>query len=1616
MKQLKNLCAFVLSIAMIFSMMIVPASAANADYTIAENCSVTLVKDDNFKTDDTSVSVSVKLDDRLTECYMIIYAYAGNTRFDPDGDFNIRLWTGKVTNCTEQTFTFSADKLPLKVGNKIIATLNVPVGEDVYKPVSSQAIEVVDENGEGFKPYVYPDITIDETELEEGATSLHVSMTGDERIFEAARNGLTEINYSIGMYPDGEDFDFEGENQVALYVLGEAKEPFSGKEVKLLEPLRAGYRVRAVAYWGQNPDIYLPKGNDYDKNYGKKDDSVLIKAKPQAPKTVVNAPVYANDESLTVTVTGDVPENAMLLVKSYTDGDISYVMSGGTFVANKFEVTAGDHELAVSKDSFAEGDAIVAFLQAQGTVYATSEAVRVTSRPAFEAKLDGIATSDSDTVTYSVTALSSEKNINIAKLCRISTDGTPDTDNPVAAKYGQTAGKITFDGLSGKLAAGDKICLVLVYENGARTYISDVTDVVKPVGADSVTIVEESFGTTSTKATVIVRGCEEYIGTHSTLFLSVGTERTVDDADSRHKIAQAKFVGEGTYELTFDSKELTVGKNIQAHIYLYDSDTDRTYYKYSNAVEIKDSTPPTPVEDSIKFIEEKFDTNSTKATVIVTGYSDFENKNARLFLTVGDASNTDDGDSRTQIGSVDFKTAGTYEFTFDSAKLKAGETLLAYLYMYDMDADRTYYKYGTPVVIEEAGDMPVEEPTVAVEGEIKADSKKITAKVGGKLPDSAMLLVKSYPSETTDFAMTGGTWVASGFDVKVGANELTVNDGVLKTGDKVVVFLQSGGTVYAQSEPVTITGDSTPIKPEAPTAFINAPKGITAGMTKTKATITFDKNAKNISYKIYQFDGESLDEETAEVLSESRVYLPGSTTIPLGRGKMKPGYKLQLVVTADSEKAYSNIVEIGPSPDWGTPTATFNVSAVKTTDKTVSVTVNYADEYIAMGEDFFCDVTVYQYDGKYTDKEFEDNELWENPSLVKRVGQLNKLYGDETRGVLTVTFKESAELKAGDRLVIKLRLPHTEWEGEEVDYLSASIPVIGENETISTEKVVLYNISADTSKGARLRTALDEINVPYEEIALAQFNNTVGFVAGLDGYTEADEAYSGKDYTAEFMLMCNFSETTLDKVLAALNKYGVSIDHKAIVTETNKEWPFRQLMDEIADEHEVMQNLVKLNNLYKEAKDVNKDEYGSNEKFAEFEAALSEAETVLSSYEPSAEEIDSAYLRLGKVYSALTGIEEISGKAVISIERTENGKYTVTAQVNDGKDGAEYEYSWNNKQTSNQLTDVDAESLIGLKLTVTAKNTYGSLSAVFNVPVLSGVKVSALKNSINVSWNESTDEDNIPKAEYYEVKLYSENTEIKTLTVDTNTVVFDGLSENTEYTVSVTAISPVGKSDVYKTSVKTSKSSSRGGSSLSGSYTVKFDANGGSSVKNISVKRGQTVGNVEEPKKDGFVFDGWYSDKELTKPYKTEDKVTASMTLYASWKVDPMRQLTLTIGKNEAQVFGEIKTNDVAPKIVNDRTMLPARFVAESLGAEVSWNEEKQLVTVNGKNIKTNETVIMLVYIGQPNAFVNGATVALDAPAFLENDRTYTPVRFISEHLGASVEWNEIGQQVIITK
>ena len=114
----------------------------------------------------------------------------------------------------------------------MIASLNVPVGEDNYKPVNSQAIEIVDESGEGFQDYTYPAASIDEKTLKAGEDRLHISLTGDERLFQYAQEGKISITCAVAQYPGDESFDFEGDKQISLASNIDGSKAFSGKEIK----------------------------------------------------------------------------------------------------------------------------------------------------------------------------------------------------------------------------------------------------------------------------------------------------------------------------------------------------------------------------------------------------------------------------------------------------------------------------------------------------------------------------------------------------------------------------------------------------------------------------------------------------------------------------------------------------------------------------------------------------------------------------------------------------------------------------------------------------------------------------------------------------------------------------------------------------------------------------------------------------------------------------------------------------------------------------------------------------------------------------------------------------------------------------------------------------------------------------------------------------------------------------------------------------------------------------------------------------------------------------------------------------------------------------------------
>ncbi|MGZ4112991.1 MAG: C40 family peptidase [Tumebacillaceae bacterium] len=62
--------------------------------------------------------------------------------------------------------------------------------------------------------------------------------------------------------------------------------------------------------------------------------------------------------------------------------------------------------------------------------------------------------------------------------------------------------------------------------------------------------------------------------------------------------------------------------------------------------------------------------------------------------------------------------------------------------------------------------------------------------------------------------------------------------------------------------------------------------------------------------------------------------------------------------------------------------------------------------------------------------------------------------------------------------------------------------------------------------------------------------------------------------------------------------------------------------------------------------------------------------------------------------------------------------------------------------------------------------------------------------------------------------------------------------------------------------------------------------------------------------------------------------------------------IQLHFNDTQALVNGKAVKMDVAPVVINDRTLVPVRFIAESLGATVNWDAQTNTVAINQKKFK----------------------------------------------------------------
>lgn len=112
----------------------------------------------------------------------------------------------------------------------------------------------------------------------------------------------------------------------------------------------------------------------------------------------------------------------------------------------------------------------------------------------------------------------------------------------------------------------------------------------------------------------------------------------------------------------------------------------------------------------------------------------------------------------------------------------------------------------------------------------------------------------------------------------------------------------------------------------------------------------------------------------------------------------------------------------------------------------------------------------------------------------------------------------------------------------------------------------------------------------------------------------------------------------------------------------------------------------------------------------------------------------------------------------------------------------------------------------------------------------------------------------------------------------------------------------------------------------------------------------------------------------------------------------------------EIYINGEKLNTQYEPVIENDTTLVPMRDIFEALGAKIEWIEsEKAVMAYDGVNV-------LKLTVGADTMLLNNNEVELNLPAKIINDKTYVPLRAVSESLNADVVWEEETRSVKIER
>ena len=269
---------------------------------------------------------------------------------------------------------------------------------------------------------------------------------------------------------------------------------------------------------------------------------------------------------------------------------------------------------------------------------------------------------------------------------------------------------------------------------------------------------------------------------------------------------------------------------------------------------------------------------------------------------------------------------------------------------------------------------------------------------------------------------------------------------------------------------------------------------------------------------------------------------------------------------------------------------------------------------------------------------------------------------------------------------------------------------------------------------------------------------------------------------------------------------------------------------------------------------------------------------------------------------------------------------------------------------------------------------------------------------------------------------------IATVTANTTSYTDTGLAMSTEYTYRLRAYNAVGNS-AYTNEAKVR---TRGlpvtptnliAAPLSGERIILTWTDRSDDESGFRIERRRGTGSYTQiasvpANTNSYTDTGLLPETQYT--YRIRAYNSFGNSSYSNEAIAATPQMTRTViklrvGQPSYQVDGRTMVMDTSPIIMENRTLLPIRFVVEALGGKVEWNERELKATV------IHEANRIELWVNNNTARVNGTNRLIDpdnprvVPIIVPPGRTMMPLRFISEALGCKVDWNSQTREITIT-